>query len=231
VDRDVWDGVPGVIEVQRVADRSSVNAVPSNADIRTVIIPLGEEHYSEAPRSYLSLVPDARAIATLSNKASFAAYLDEHGLSKLRPTNYGSDEDVEFPFVLKRTDLAGGMGIEFVRSTAEFDRRLKTTMFRGKQRLLQAFVAGSTEYVTHCVCKDGVILWDCTFAWGLGSDTQFGIPDFGATIPFSASRKTLSDIAAALAPLRYSGPCCVNYKLLRNGDISISRSTRASAGP
>ena len=32
VDRDVWEGVPGVIEVLRVAYRFALNAVPPNAD-------------------------------------------------------------------------------------------------------------------------------------------------------------------------------------------------------
>jgi hypothetical protein len=122
----------------------------------------------------------------LSNKASFAAYIDELGLAKLCPKNYGRIEDVEFPVVLKRVDLAGSIGVEFVRSRADLDSLLKTPMFRGHKILMQAFVPGATEYVTHCVCKDGAILWHCTFAWDLGSVTQFGIPVFGATVAVTA---------------------------------------------
>jgi hypothetical protein len=218
----LWETIPGVAKVLRITDRSSLDlSAPSCADIRTVIIPLGEQHYREVPTHYLSLVPDARSIATLANKGSFAAYTEELGLSKLCPENYKSREHVEFPFVLKRVDLAGGIGVELVSSHAHLDRLLKTAIFRGQEVLLQAFVPGANEYVTHCVCRDGVILWSRSFAWDLGSVAQFGIPVFGDTIWVTASCRTLSAIARVLAPLRYSGPCCVNYKLLPNGEIAI----------
>jgi len=167
VDRDVWEGVPGVIEVLRVAylwaERRS-----AERGFCTVIIPLGEEHYGEAPRSYLSLVPDACAIATLSNKVSFAAYLDTHGLSKLRPTNYGSDKDVEFPFVLKRTDLAGGMGIEFGPLEGRFRQAARDDNVPGQAEAAAGVRCGLDQFRHPCVCKNGVMLWNCTFAWDLG---------------------------------------------------------------
>lgn len=217
----LWQTIPGVAEVLRVTDRSSLDlSAPSRADIRTVIIPLGEQHYSEVPAHYPSLAPDARSIATLSNKASFAAYTDKLGLSKLCPENYKSREHVEFPFVLKRVDLAGGIGVELVTSKEQLDRLLETPTFRGQEVLLQAFVPGATEYVTHCVCKDGAILWSCTFSWTLGA-VAFGIPVFGDTTSATASCRTLSDITSLLVPLRYSGPCCANYKLLPTGEIAI----------
>jgi carbamoylphosphate synthase large subunit len=122
--------------------------------------------------------------------------------------------------VLKRVDLAGGIGIEVVRSRVHLESLLQTAVFRGREVLLQAFVPGQTEYVTHCVCKDGSILWSCSFVWTLGPEA-FGIPVFGDTTSLTASCRTLSDIARILAPLRYSGPCCVNYKLLPNGEIAI----------
>lgn len=218
----LWETIPGVAEVLRIANRSSLDlAAPSCADIRSVIIPMGEEHYGEVPAHYLSLVPDALSIATLANKGSFAAYTVKLGLSKLCPETYKSREHVVFPFVLKRVDLAGGIGIELVNSQEHLDSLLKTAIFRGYKVLLQAFVPGATEYVTHCVCKDGVILWSCSFAWDLGPVARIGIPVFGDTTSVTASSRTLSDIARVLAPLRYSGPCCVNYKLLPNGEIAI----------
>jgi hypothetical protein len=220
VDPKLWRDIPGIVEVLRVADHSSLD-LSLSPDLRTVIIPLGEEHHRSFPQQYLSLAPDAHSIATLSNKASFAAYIDGLGLSRLRPKNYERMENAEFPVVLKRVDLAGGMGVELVRSRADLDSLLRTPMFRGRETVLQAFVPGAMEYVTHCVCKDGDILWSCTFAWDLGSDSQFGIPVFGATISVMAPGRTLSDIAAILGPLNYSGPCCTNYKVLPSGEISI----------
>ena len=122
--------------------------------------------------------------------------------------------------MLKRVDLAGGIGVELVTSKEQLDRLLETPTFRGQEVLLQAFVPGATEYVTHCVCKDGAILWSCTFSWALGA-VAFGIPVFGDTISVTASCRTLCDITSLLAPLRYSGPCCANYKLLPTGEIAI----------
>ena len=172
-DPRLWQAIPGVAEVLRVANVSSLDvSAPSCADMRTVIIPLGEQHYRECAGRHLSLVPDAQAIATLSNKASFAAYIDRLGLSRLCPETYKDKDHVEFPFVLKRVDLAGGIGIELVRSRAHLESLLQTAIFRGREVLLQAFVPGGTEYVTHCVCRDGSILWSCSFAWTLGSSVN-----------------------------------------------------------
>jgi hypothetical protein len=222
MDRALWQTMPGVIEVRRVAERLSLRILPpAGPDTRTVIVPLGEEHYRQSPRQFLSLAPDAASVATLANKAAFAAHAARLGLSRLCPATYRTPAEIRFPCILKRVDLAGAMGIEFVRSRLELDRLLDTPTFRGQETTLQAFVPGVTEYVTHCVFKNGALLWHCTFAWALDPDVQFGIPDFGATIAVTASDRTLAEIGRLLEPLRYSGPCCVNYKLSPGGEISI----------
>ena len=94
----------------------------------------------------------------------------------------------------------------------------------------QVDVPGDVEIVGH-VSPDqpelffglevGDILWSSSFAWDLGSDTQFGIPVFGATVSVPAPCRVLFHIAAILAPLGYSGPCCANYKVLPSGEIAI----------
>jgi hypothetical protein len=98
-DPKLWQIIPGVAEVLRVANISSLNfSAPSCADMRTVIIPLGEQHYRECAGRHLSLVPDARAITILSNKASFAAYTDGLGLSRLCPESYKEQGPCRIPF-------------------------------------------------------------------------------------------------------------------------------------
>jgi len=106
-----------------------------------------------------------------------------------------------------------------VRSKADFDRLLETTMFRGKLRLLQAFVAGSTNSVTLACARMAL----CCGTARLPGTSAHAVRHscLRRNDPFFGVTQDAVGHAAALAPLPYSGLCCVNYKLLRNGDISI----------
>lgn len=86
--------------------------------------------------------------------------------------------------------------------------------------MLQAFVPGDTEYAFHGVCKDGVNLWSFALSRALGSQSRIGGLDHDTVQPITPSERVQSQIATVLAWLRYSGPCCVDCKLMLSGDIA-----------
>jgi len=218
----LWKTILGVTEVVRVPSALKIKEIGSlPEDDRTVIIPLAEEHIRDCPRDYLSLIPDSRSICILSSKALFALFLEELGLSKLHPRIYKSTDEAEFPCVLKRLDTHGTVGVSLVSSSQHLQSLLRNDVFRGQDYLLQSFVSGATEYVTHCVCKDGEILWDCSFARDLGRLPCIGGMAFDNLTKITVSHRTRAQIASVLAPLRYSGPCCIDYKLFENGDVAL----------
>ena len=219
----VWSRMADVDEVLLIPDGPAVMIPePSRSGIRTVVIPLMENHTRYCPRQYPSLIPDARSIDTLKNKAAFAAYAKAIGLAHLCPKYYASGADAVFPCVLKRVDLYGGIGVAIVRSFAELKRFLEHEPWRGRTSILQSFVPGATEYVTHCVCKNGHILWDCSFAFDLNPLDSIRTPDNVNTVrSITATSFCLSQIKAFLSPLAYTGPCNVNYKFSDDEKIVV----------
>ena len=69
---------------------------PSRGDIRTVVIPLLEDHTRHCPRQYLSLIADDRSFQALGNKAAFSAYAEAIGFAHLCPKTYASSADAVF---------------------------------------------------------------------------------------------------------------------------------------
>jgi hypothetical protein len=88
--------------------------------------------------------------------------------------------------------------------------------------VLQSFVAGGPEYVTHCVARHGRVLWHKTFAYELDAHVSVRTPDATrAAHSVTLAPRNLAQIESFLAPLSYSGPCNVDFKLSGAGDIVV----------
>lgn len=218
----VWSKMPGIGEVLlRDGGRNCPPRFPF-VDRRTVVLPLLEHHIVGCPRNYLSLIPDRDALRYFSDKANFAAYAERHGLAAHCPANYRRVKDAVFPCVIKRAELNGGIGVALVKSYDELQGLFGEEMWNGKKFVLQAFVPGAREYVTHCVCKDGKILWHWSMEYELPSaETMKGAGKQKSTRPHSISARNLAVIEKFLTPIAYSGPCNVDYKLTEEGDILV----------
>ncbi len=219
----VWSRMYDVDKVLLIpATPGTLIPEPSRGDIRTVVIPLLEDHTRHCPRQYLSLIADDRSIEALGNKAAFSAYAEAIGFAHLCPKTYASSADAVFPCVLKRVDLDASRGVAIVRSSLELQSCLEQDPWVGQAFILQSFAAGATEYVTHCVCKDGQILWHCSFCYELNSPDSIRSPvDMVRSRPATASQFTLSQIKEFLSPLSYCGPCNVDYKISDSGRIIV----------
>jgi hypothetical protein len=222
-DAATWKEIPSVAEVLLVADDPST-AIPGPfySGSRTVIVPLSENNINNCPRDYPALIPNRHATDTLGNKAAFAAYVDEHNLSDLCPTTYKTKEQAEFPCILKRVNTAYGLGSVILRSAQELEALLRNEALSQEEFILQSLVAGTTEYSTHCVCKDGRILWSCSFVFEMDGPEEIrrGM-ECKEMRAIKTSDETLSTIERVLAPLGYSGPCNIDYKRSEAGAIII----------
>lgn len=220
IDEAVWRKVAGVVEVVRVIDASEIAALPPSP-ARTVVIPLGEDHIRRCPIGYRTLIPSAAVLETLSNKARFASFMEEAGLSALCPKRYLSRQEAVFPCMLKRLDQHAGYGVEFIGSAEQLAARLRSDVFVHQEYLLQAYVSGGTEYTSHFVCNNGEILWSLTVSsTAAGPEPHVGV-DRDTAVPVTPLPEVLSQVATVLKRLRYSGPCCANYKILPSGKIAL----------
>lgn len=220
---NLWREIPGVHEVIRVAKAAGARKrKPYFPDSSTTIIPLVEEYIRNCPGQYKSLTPDRLAVETLCNKALFALYVQREKLGYLSPVYYNDIKEVIFPCVLKRADLFSGIGIEIAESFPHLQSLLENEMWRNKDVVLQSVVLGTTEYVTHCVCVDGRIIWNCSFAYEMSKPDEIRKGADGTKIrPYTAPEHVLAQIAKFLSPLRFTGPCNVNYKFCEKGEIVV----------
>lgn len=206
----VWKQLPEIREVVVLPD--SARDVPWRArwGRRTVVIPLMEVHIERRPARYAALVPTSEAVATLADKGRFVDYVENHRLAHLCPTPYSSIEAAAFPCVIKRTNLNGGCGVELAATPEQARHLLEREPFAGHPCIIQSLAPVLVEYVVHCVCLDGRIIWHRVYACDRekeqirrGGD---GVALRLVTIPDSVLEK----LESFLLPLAYSGPCNVD---------------------
>lgn len=207
----VWKDIPTVRAVLNFSsDRKSV-PVKTRWGRRVVVIPLMEPHIAGRPRRYAALAPSLDALELLGDKGCFADYVEKQALGHLCPVTYKSIESATFPCVIKRTNLNGGKGVELAASPQEAREIVEDGLFAGHSWIAQAVVSFTVEYVVHCVCVQGRIIWYAAYAFGFEKQhiRTAGSPHCTfrlSTIPACVLR----DLEALLLPLLFSGPCNVD---------------------
>lgn len=187
---------------------------------RRVVVPLIEPHVASTPLGCYALVPDARTLATLSDKAEFARYADAQGLAHLLPRTLDLAKP-SFPAVLKPTNLCASVGVAVVRSQAELDEKLAAPPWSDGPVLLQEAVASLDDRVTHLVCVGGRIIWHRTYIYGLASPDAIRPIDAKVVRKDDAPAEDLAAFESLLAPLGYDGPANIDYRRRADGSLAI----------
>ena len=159
----VWSRIPEVGNVIQLPDQTELLREFWGRP-GVVVIPLMEAHLRRFDRSLPSLSPDIGIVNVFGNKIASHRELIARGFADLLPRTYGTPAKAGFPCVLKRTDLFAGAGVKVINSPFELFRCLADPVWHGKELILEEFLPGSIEYVTHGVCRGGRVLWNHTFA-------------------------------------------------------------------
>jgi hypothetical protein len=221
-DAPVWRELLGQREivVEQIADGE---IPPTKRGELVVVIPLMEDHVADCLNkyaNYVGLFPSAHALQTLRDKAKFASYLTSNNLTHLAPQSYSNDSEIVFPCVLKRADLYASVGVVIVSSVQELQRYKTKHPWSGQPFVLQSLIAGRYDYVTHCICLSGRIMWHCSFEYDLGAENVVRDPWRKPKL-FRASELHIAAIEALLTPLSFSGPCNVDYKIIADKKIVV----------
>ncbi len=211
----VWEMLPYQLSVEKV--ELSTQILPPNS--KTIIIPLLEEHIASCPTEFASLIPSQVALEILKDKAKFAKYAEQNNLTGFCPKTYQHVFSAKFPCVLKRTNLNAGFGIRVVANALQLKQELEREEFKNQNYILQELIPGSTEYVTHCVCKNGKIFWSCTYQYHLSQKNNIQSPKTIIKIPGDPQK--LKIFEKFLKPLSYTGPCNIDYKLNEENELMI----------
>lgn len=219
---DLWTKMPSIKEVIHIPDNKTEIPEPKFKFTKTVIIPLMENHTLNCPHKFYSLFPNAQALNIFSKKNIYHKYIANNNLDTLAPRIYLRIEDVIYPAVLKRLDLNGGQGIFVINSYSELIDKIRQNIFLNQRFLLEELIPGNKDYVTHCVCKNGLIVWQTTFLFKMRGQREIRGPHNPGDIEyFNASKKTLREIESILIPLQYSGPCNIDYRITPDGKVKV----------
>jgi hypothetical protein len=218
-DRKLWQDLGVVSELRRIPGFRCL--LPRSTE-RTVLIPMKTSHTVDAPRRYRNLIPDRRSALILADKNAFQSYMAENGLMGYAPAAYASPDEAVFPCVVKRLDLSASVGVEIATSRTHLEEILQSGLFSGRPSLLQALVSGILEYATFCICDGGRILWDSTFVSTMSGPAMIKNEDNGKDLrTVTTPDGVLKQFEAVLAPLNYSGPCVIDYKIADDGRVQI----------
>ena len=217
----IWRDMPDVARVTR-APRGLGALLVAGADRDTVVIPLIERDVHACPPGGRRLAPTPESCDVYEDKRRFAAFVEAQGLGGVAAGSLRLEAPGVFPCVLKRVDERNGRGIVRIEDARDLAARLADPTWRGRDVVLQEWIDGAEEYVTHLVCERGRVLWHRTYVYGL-------LP--GETIRNDrriASRTVVDlrdgDLAAMerfLVPTGYDGPCNVNFKRRADGRIAV----------
>lgn len=217
----VWKTITGIRDL-KVIDPELTNSLKGSIGIRpVVIIPLIEHHIDQCPKKFLKLIPCETALKTFRYKDSFHKYALEQNLSSYCPTVYNKLESIHYPCVLKRTDLNAGYGIAFVRSSQELEVLLDKPLWKGHPFVIQEFIPGTREYVLHCICQFGKIYWNCSYSYDLNFEGIRTSQTYVQMEKCHFGNHLISKIEKFLLPLKYSGPCNIDFKFTKSGKLKI----------
>jgi hypothetical protein len=210
----VWEEIKHVEEVVLIPDiPNAIIPAATKNDLISVIIPITVDGSKNFSRAFYSLAPDPGCIDVLADKGRFAEYIQAQGLNDAYPRLYETPEKAEFPCVLKRVDIDGGKGVVLAESREHLRSLLQQPFWLGKDVLIQAYIEGNIEYVTHAVCVNGRIIWHCTFRYGmLGKNPVRGTAKFFVD-PIDTADIALHNIVDITRRLNYNGPLNIDYKL------------------
>lgn len=213
----LWNTFPD-IDIQHIGNYctipNNIYSTPINIVIplmETHIIDFIDKHHSD---KFPSLIPTKSMIETFANKLAFSCYVNDNNLSLMTPKIYTID-NIVYPCIIKRTNLNNGNGCNILNN----ENDLKKYLNSNKKYVIQNIIYDNIEYTTHCICHNGNILWHVTYVYKLDSQCTIkkGYVD---SHKYEISNIVLSELQSFLLPIKYQGPCNIDYKVI-DGHIMV----------
>jgi hypothetical protein len=217
-DAAIWAGLPMVRSVALYDDDWRPPEAPP---AERLVLPLLERNIRVCPPGW-ALIPKSAEFEVLADKAQFARYMRANRLERFAPRTFWTVESVQYPAVVKRTDLFAGWGIRIVHTEAELTATLNEDTWSGFPTVLQEYVEGELEYVVQAVLVRGLIMWHAAFEIVIPPDEPIRHPNTGETVrPVSVPARELFVLQSIIAPLDFSGPINFNYRRRPDGSVAL----------
>lgn len=189
---------------------------------RRYVIPLYPPSYRTMPSPAWALIPSREAQRICADKALFARFVRIHGLSDATPATWSTDGPIQFPAVLKRTDLMANRGVVIVADAGALAARLAEPDWRGHPVIVQEYIVGAAEETLHAICVKGRIIWHFANVHQLESAQSIrSAPDAVKPRASTVSVEDLALFARIFAALAYEGPATIDFKRRPDGRIAV----------
>ncbi|WP_249680958.1 ATP-binding protein [Roseococcus pinisoli] len=219
---ELWHSLPQVGQVSCIeADPGELERLMADSSLEVVAIPLMEEHADRLPPRVARFHPSRPVSDLLRNKRQTLDYAAAQGFGHWCPEVYAEVSQIRFPCIIKRVDLNASAGVDIAHSRRGLAARLGSALELPPDVVVQAFVYGSEEYATYLVMEEGEILWDATFCYEMEFSDVVRRPGTAPAQRVATPGRILAQFRDFLVPLRYSGPCNVDYKIRPNGEAAI----------
>jgi len=124
--------------------------------------------------------------------------------------------------ILKRVNLNAGAGIAFIQSASELATISQQEVWLHQTVLLQEYIPGDRDYVSHLICKNGEILWHSSLEYTLIDYQAIRGPHNLKTMRRAVlGEDVLLQFKYCLGPLKFSGPCNIDFKISPEGELKI----------
>jgi carbamoylphosphate synthase large subunit len=226
-DSPFWEGfssIEKVIEVDKLD--FPLQEICKNYN-KSVLIPLSVENNINYPKGCLTLVSSPETINVFNNKELFYELLSSNGLEEYFPKTINITSDTpEFPFIMKRLDLYGGVGIALIWDQQRYEWALNNHRFKGQRYIVQEYIEGEVEYVTQVMCKDGDILWNATFESAVPQDGKVTMGAFKNPKLVNMNLEVIKVFRKIFKLANYSGPANVNFKIRNDKPVIFESNPR-----
>jgi hypothetical protein len=220
LDRDpIWTSLPQVLRVTHRRDDWRPTSAEQHPGRQRLVIPLHEHNIAATPLGCWALIPSPRGLRTFADKKRFWTFAAACGLGSSVPRTYAPGSEV-FPLVLKRTNLCASKGVALVRSRADLMQRLGEPLWQGRPVLLQEFIDGEADYVTHAVCVDGRVAWHRSYSYPTVPGAML-MPRAAPPIDAEIGEQDLNVLRRFVEPVAFSGPVSVDFRRRPDGRLAI----------
>ena len=215
--RPVWrDGVAKTIDSSRFQIMGTdLNAETIESPDVDVILPFNFDEYeligASAYAQKKSAIPSADLVKLADDKLAFNKWLASTEHSLCLPTPLDGVRTLTFPLIWKKRTDECGVNSHIFKTVLDFESA--DVDLQNDEYLLQAYIPGDEEFVSHTISFGGVIVYCETnrqiFAspfFVKGKEGPLIIDNLGPVMP--------PEIGSILRLMNYTGCACFNYKML-----------------
>jgi len=216
-DSSLWSNIDGQPEALLTLDDDKISAIEDR-----IVIPLQEDDVLNCP--FECLKPDNETIKIFKDKRQFKDFLRANEID-----NYAQDytvENVQFPVILKRTDLVKGQGVYLINGVEKLNRYLSSQMFKNQEYIIEKYIPTDFEPATWMICKDGEVLWHRSLQWSKITSPTIKCGAEPGGREYHPDEATIALFKQIIKISNYSGPITFNYKMLDGKAILFEANPR-----